>query len=57
MSRVTEADHELAKEVTKWREFAKKDTKNPIFFLQRRLAVLIAAAPTELSPIWYTRRI
>jgi hypothetical protein len=53
MSRVTETDHELAKEVTQWREFAKKTPKIRFFFLQRCLAVLVAVALTELSSTWY----
>jgi hypothetical protein len=45
MSRVTEAHHELVKEVTKSRK--KREKSN--FSFWRRLAGLVAVAPTQLD--------
>jgi hypothetical protein len=53
MSRVTEAHNELAKEVTKSRKKREKSK----FFLQRRLAGLVAVAPTQLASSSHIRRI
>jgi hypothetical protein len=52
MSQITEAHHELGKEVTKSRENAKnqKKKKNIIWW---RLSGLVAAAPTQLASSWH----